>query len=202
MFNCLLFKCSRQESVAGSIVAGTGSQRTSKVLTQGQRPRNMSTLNKPVRSVVISECFRKNHGSAKDYIYVMDVTYITSETNEIRHTYEDFFDFHLQLIGHFPEEAGVRIGLLRHDSPQESTKRLIPQLPGQIMFVTDAVAKSRISPLQEYLKAVLVLPPKISRSPWVLSFFRTNGKNAAAAIERDQLGEVEEADDPIEYDYE
>ncbi|KAJ3031049.1 hypothetical protein HK097_005514 [Rhizophlyctis rosea] len=52
----------------------------------------------------------------------------------------------------------------------------------QMMYVSDTVAKARIVQLQSYIEGILGLPPKISRSPIVMSFFRTDGKHAETGV--------------------
>jgi hypothetical protein len=132
------------------------------------------------------------HSSYTNFqVYVMRVSYIGTPENTftlIRHTFEDFFDFHLQLIGHFPEESGLQVRPNRnnnnnnnetHSTSTTTPTRIIPELPAQMMFVSEAVAKSRVGPLQDYIKNILALPPKISRSPVTMQFLRQDGKHAA-----------------------
>jgi hypothetical protein len=59
-------------------------------------------------------------------------------------TFEDFFDFHIQLLGHFPAEAGIN-----------SSSRIIPDIPGQVMFVSESLALERKRMLTDYLKVLL-----------------------------------------------
>ncbi|KAJ3086942.1 Myosin 10A, isoform D [Quaeritorhiza haematococci] len=113
-----------------------------------------NAVNKPVKNASFLEVVRQTGGAARDY-----------------------------LLGHFPEEAGLRLKSFNNDSTTstangDAPKRIIPELPGQMMFVSEAVAKTRMSQLQEYARAILALPPKISRSPVVMNFFRVDGKNA------------------------
>ena len=60
----------------------------------------------------------------------------------------------------FPSEAGINGG-----------ERILPSLPGQMMFVGAAIAQSRIIPLNEYVRGLLNLDGKISKSQIVMSFF-------------------------------
>ncbi|KAI8822521.1 PX domain-containing protein [Fimicolochytrium jonesii] len=165
-------------------------------------PTSLATLRtKPVRKALITDVVKpggssKGGATGKDYVYHVQVFYVSvpdDQTTTIRQTYEDFFDLHMQLIGHFPEEAGVRVAPMRSrgDSTSEveampggwseGPKRIIPELPGQMMFVSEAAAKGRMAQLQSYIQAILALPPKISRSPVTLAFFRNDGKNALLA---------------------
>jgi hypothetical protein len=94
-------------------------------------------------------------------------------------SFEDFYELHLKLLGHFPEEAGIRTGTIPIEGQQNENTRILPELPCQMMFVSEAVAQTRLTQLQGYVdvnfiltQALLKLPMKISRSPLVLSFFR------------------------------
>ncbi|KAI8999847.1 hypothetical protein BC832DRAFT_563834 [Gaertneriomyces semiglobifer] len=170
------------------------------------------SVNKPIRRAQVEGVFRPptresstfRSATGKDYVYTVRVFPVglaaDDEGYAIRHTYEDFFDFHMQLIGHFPEEAGVRVKLLQqHQQPEaitddsgeqhfmpgawtEGPKRIIPELPGQMMFVSEAAAKGRVGQLQEYIQAILALPLKISRAPVTLQFFRCDGKHAVELL--------------------
>ncbi|KAJ3125743.1 Myosin 10A, isoform D [Nowakowskiella sp. JEL0407] len=152
---------------------------SSSVSSYKTKRKTTNAVNKPVKSATIVNTLRKSSGTSKDYIYEIHVQYIGNDTATIKQTYEDFFDFHIQLIGHFPEEAGVRIGLRAESEATSPQRRIIPDLPGQMMFVSEQIAKQRIQLLQEYIKSILALPPKISRAPVVLSFLRLDGKHAA-----------------------
>ncbi|KAI8833753.1 hypothetical protein BC829DRAFT_407635 [Chytridium lagenaria] len=148
-------------------------------------------INRPVKSATIMDVTRKTEKNGKDFVYTLRVQYVgQAESNVmyiVQHTYEDFFEFHLQLIGHFPEEAGVakKEGGFKGPSAQVAKveedgkiKRIVPELPGQMMVVSEAVAKTRIEMLQNYIQAIISLPAKISRSPLTMQFFRTDGKHA------------------------
>ncbi|KAJ3211735.1 Myosin 10A, isoform D [Dinochytrium kinnereticum] len=128
----------------------------------GQKAAQLSTkkpnINRPVKFAAIADVTRKN---SKDFVYTLHVQYTgQAEPNIlyiIQHTYEDFFDFHLQLIGHFPEEAGVSSGkkdvaFKSLPDNEAGSKRIIPELPGQMMVVSEAVAKTRIDMLQSYIQ--------------------------------------------------
>ncbi|KAJ3147126.1 Rho guanine nucleotide exchange factor 4 [Geranomyces michiganensis] len=163
--------------------------------------------NKPVRRAQITDVTR---APQKDYVYHIQVFHDAptdpavqqQQAPVIRHTYDDFFDLHMQLISHFPEEAGVAASLpsradsmadvdmpggwqSKHSSVSSAVqptpsppKRIIPELPGQMMYVSEAAAKARIPSLQSYIQGILVLPPKISKSPVTMAFFRSDGKHA------------------------
>ena len=119
-------------------------------------------INKPVKEAKITTISRvKPSSTSKSFSYTIDVSHIAGAVNHsIQRTFDEFFDLHMQLIGHFPEEAGI--------SAIES--RVLPDLPPQLMFVSEAVAQTRAVLLQSYLDSLVKLPPKISRSPVVLKF--------------------------------
>ncbi|KAJ3118691.1 Rho guanine nucleotide exchange factor 4 [Phlyctochytrium bullatum] len=162
----------------------------------GETHAKKITVNKPVKKAVIYDVKKKGNPNSKDYVYSMRVHYAgpgpaSANTGEVHHTFEDYFDMHLQLIGHFPEEAGLSLRkFARPESGSEeketgaaqASTRIIPELPCQMMFVSEAVAKARIGQLQDYINAILALPPKISRSPITMQFLRIDGKHAQALL--------------------
>jgi hypothetical protein len=83
----------------------------------------------------------------KCYLYVIQVKYSGGENETIERSYDDFFDMHLQIIGNFPLEAGVSIC-------GEIQPRIIPDLPGQLMYVSGKAARERIPLLQEYIEVL------------------------------------------------
>ncbi|KAJ3260020.1 Rho guanine nucleotide exchange factor 4 [Boothiomyces macroporosus] len=120
-----------------------------------------TSVNRPVKRATVLEVL-KNNGTHQ-YTYKIQITYISQgDPTIVYHTFDDFFDLHLQLIGHFPDAAGIKT------ADNVSTQRILPELPAQMMFVSEAVAQARILQLQ----TLISLPPKISRSPTVLKFFR------------------------------
>ncbi|TPX67259.1 hypothetical protein SpCBS45565_g03905 [Spizellomyces sp. 'palustris'] len=173
------------------------------------RAKSGTIFNKPVRKATIIDVIRQQPPAAsrsatgKDYVYLIDVFHVgvfDDQHMTIRHTYDDFFDFHMQLIGHFPEEAGVRVGLMQKDSTgelesmpgawSEGPRRIIPELPGQMMFVSEAAAKGRMAQLQDYIQCILALPSKISRSPVTMNFFRNDGKHVIALTSSTEANEI------------
>ncbi|EGF76758.1 hypothetical protein BATDEDRAFT_33799 [Batrachochytrium dendrobatidis JAM81] len=147
--------------------------------------RNNTAINKPVKHAKILDVTRGPGSGVKSFIYTIQITYVGLPTDQVKivpHSFDSFFDLHLQLVGHFPEAAGITTGaeIIRASSStggvvsgsKPDAPRILPQLPGQMMFVSEAVATGRIPQLQNYLDVLLSLPPKISRSPVVLKFFR------------------------------
>ncbi|KAJ3410974.1 Myosin 10A, isoform D [Chytridiales sp. JEL 0842] len=152
----------------------------------GQIKIQKAPFNKPVKKATIIDVKRmsSNGTQSKDYVYILRVAYVGTADNTyslVHHTFDDFFDFHLQLIGHFPEEAGLHL----HQTSESA--RIIPELPAQMMFVSETVAKSRTGALQEYVSGLIALPFKVSRSPVVMQFFRQDGKHAMSATGPTQI---------------
>ncbi|ORX44302.1 hypothetical protein BCR36DRAFT_127473 [Piromyces finnis] len=140
---------------------------------------NSSNINRPVNNAKIVDVKNICIDSTKKYVYAIEVDRGLSDISTVHHTYDDFFDLHLQLIGNFPEEAGVSLGFSNKNSNSVS-RRIIPDLPAQMMFVSEATARNRISGLQEYINTILHLPGKISKHPLVMNFFKTDGKWSAS----------------------
>ncbi|KAG4093594.1 hypothetical protein H8356DRAFT_999970 [Neocallimastix lanati (nom. inval.)] len=151
------------------------SSSTNNSLKKGQ----ISNINKPVNDAKIVDVENVSFESSKKYVYIIEVDRGNSDISIIHHTYDDFFDLHLQLIGNFPEEAGVSIGFNKNNNGKIS-RRIIPDLPAQMMFVSEAIARSRITRLQEYINTILKLPGKISKHPLVMNFFKADGKWSAS----------------------
>ncbi|RKO95750.1 hypothetical protein CXG81DRAFT_2336, partial [Caulochytrium protostelioides] len=125
-------------------------------------------VNKPVRRVTILGVVRIECGAQPRFVYLLEVTCIGEATpRTIYLAFEDLFDFHLQLIGHFPEECG------QATSRGSAETRPPLQFPGQVIHITEAVAYARIAGLQTYLTTILTtMPAKITRSPLIMNLFR------------------------------
>ena len=147
----------------------------------------------------------------------MQVTYVTSSQGKIapriiHHTFDDFLDFHLNLIGHFmsassltPSSSFSSLSSLNQppsayaSRPSSSSRVMkasnekeimdghleveplefsIPSLPVQRIFISEGSAQDRIGPLQKYIRSIIALPHKISRSPLVLKFLKEDGRQA------------------------
>ncbi|ESO90285.1 hypothetical protein LOTGIDRAFT_82338, partial [Lottia gigantea] len=97
-------------------------------------------------------------------VYVIFVTWSDSGTYVVYRRYSRFFDFQSALLDKFPIEGGSI----------DPESRIIPFLPGKIIFgrshIRD-VAVKRLGPINDYCKAVIALPPKISQCEEVLDFF-------------------------------
>lgn len=75
--------------------------------------------------------------------------------------YEDFYDLQVALLKNFPDEAGTRGG----------GERVIPFLPGPMPYVTDALTEMRQEQLNTYLRQLVALDLRLSRSIFVKGFF-------------------------------
>ncbi|MED6272130.1 SH3 and PX domain-containing protein 2A [Goodea atripinnis] len=82
----------------------------------------------------------------------------------------------MQLLDKFPIEGGQK----------DPKKRIIPFLPGKILFrrshVRD-VAMKRLRFIDDYCRALVRLPPHISQSEEVLHFFETKAEDINPPVE-------------------
>ncbi|XP_018606438.1 SH3 and PX domain-containing protein 2A isoform X3 [Scleropages formosus] len=108
----------------------------------------------------------KRRSPSKHYVYLINVTYSDSTSHIIYRRYSKFFDLQMQILDKFPVEGGQK----------DPKKRIIPFLPGKILFrrshVRD-VAMRRLRYIDDYCRALVRLPPQISQSEEVLRFFET-----------------------------
>uniref|UniRef100_A0A8C4ZAH3 SH3 and PX domain-containing protein 2A n=1 Tax=Gadus morhua TaxID=8049 RepID=A0A8C4ZAH3_GADMO len=90
--------------------------------------------------------------------------------------YSKFFDLQMQILDKFPIEGGQK----------DPKKRIIPFLPGKILFrrshVRD-VAMKRLRFIDDYCRALVRLPPQISQSEEVLRFFETKAEDINPPVE-------------------
>lgn len=96
------------------------------------------------------------------YYFTIEV-YRPTGNRVIYRTYQDFYDFHVRLLECFPDDSGT------------GGSRIIPYLPGQKLFVNDAVCKERREELDAYSQNLYRLPPRIIRCRLVAEFFKTSG---------------------------
>lgn len=80
---------------------------------------------------------------------------------ELSRVYQDFYDLQIALIQEFPAEAGNVSGV----------ERSLPYMPGPVTYVTDNISNGRRANLDDYLKNLLKLGAKITRSALVCRFF-------------------------------
>ncbi|XP_056622893.1 SH3 and PX domain-containing protein 2A isoform X2 [Triplophysa dalaica] len=118
----------------------------------------------------------KRRNPSKHYVYLINVTYSDSTSHIIYRRYSKFFDLQMQLLDKFPIEGGQK----------DPKKRIIPFLPGKILFrrshVRD-VAMKRLRFIDDYCRALVRLPPQISQSEEVLHFFETRPEDMSPPVE-------------------
>ncbi|XP_078120949.1 SH3 and PX domain-containing protein 2A isoform X1 [Sander vitreus] len=118
----------------------------------------------------------KRRNPSKHYVYLINVTYSDNTSHIIYRRYSKFFDLQMQILDKFPIEGGQK----------DPKKRIIPFLPGKILFrrshVRD-VAMKRLRFIDDYCRALVRLPPQISQSEEVLRFFETKAEDANPPVE-------------------
>lgn len=109
---------------------------------------------------------RERMHSPKRYVYEASVDWSDSNTTTCYRGYTDFFDLQCELLSMFPFEAGAVKGV----------PRTIPYLPGRKIFQrsTAALAEKRLPQIDDYVRRLVAMPEKVSRSEPVLKFFRAN----------------------------
>ncbi|KAJ3273942.1 Rho guanine nucleotide exchange factor 4 [Terramyces sp. JEL0728] len=126
--------------------------RASSNIAVDRNKKNPTTVNRPVKKATVLEVLKTN--GAHQYTYKIQITYISQgDPTIVYHTFDDFFDLHLQLIGHFPDAAGIKT------SDNAVSQRILPELPAQMMFVSEAVAQARILQLQVYIDIKIFCTP-------------------------------------------
>ncbi|XP_047433861.1 SH3 and PX domain-containing protein 2A isoform X8 [Mugil cephalus] len=118
----------------------------------------------------------KRRNPSKHYVYLINVTYSDNTSHIIYRRYSKFFDLQMQILDKFPIEGGQK----------DPKKRIIPFLPGKILFrrshVRD-VAMKRLRFIDDYCRALVRLPPQISQSEEVLRFFETKTEDINPPVE-------------------
>jgi len=166
------------EDLKDSPLIPTSNEANEKKMMQSPRkPLESQTKphpNRPLKSATMVDMIKSGKPSHPVYQYVINISYISGEPAIIIRKFCEFFDFHLNLIGHFPDLCSPKT-TLKSPKNAESTSGIemkLPDFPVQMMFVSETVALQRMSQLQAYINKILGFPPKISRSPPVLKFFR------------------------------
>ncbi|CAD6984675.1 unnamed protein product [Tilletia controversa] len=122
------------------------------------------------------------HFEQGDYWFRVQATHIAgpspappdvlrAPTGEVRELilyrlYEDFYEFQLALLEHFPAEAGRETG--PNGQPNE---RILPLMPGPIDEVDDVITSQRRADLDTYIQELCALPEHIRRSELLRVFF-------------------------------
>jgi hypothetical protein len=81
--------------------------------------------------------------------------------------YEDFYDFQIDLLSAFPDEAGTTQG----------KARTLPFMPGPVWVVTDVITHGRQQNLDDYIKKLLGMPPHIAKCALVRRLFAPREKD-------------------------
>ena len=92
-----------------------------------------------------------------EYLYELEVFHVHQKTEQIDYlwkSFNDFFELHLLLLGHFPEEAGI---VSNYKDGAATPQRILPELPCQMMFVSESVANARLQQLQTYIDVILLI---------------------------------------------
>jgi bud emergence protein 1 len=80
--------------------------------------------------------------------------------------YEDFYEFQIALLDHFPSEAG------RETMPSgQPSERILPLMPGPLDHVDDIITSQRRTDLDTYINELCALPEYIMSSELVRLFF-------------------------------
>ena len=113
----------------------------------------ITAINRPMKSAQLVEMIKSGKPSHPVYQYVLLITYQVGDSRKILRKFDDFFELHLNLLGHFPEAAGGRSTSLRNlsDPNAKPADRILPELPAQMMFVSETVAAQRMMQLQDYI---------------------------------------------------
>lgn len=139
-------------SVTGQNGYGGHSRQTSAFTFQQQQQQNL---------------YAPERASVPRFIYADDKFHFIVECRlsngthwDLSRVYEDFYELQINLINAFPEEAG-----------QQGKPRILPYMPGPVKYVTDNISEGRRANLDEYLRDLLRLQPKITCSSLVRNFF-------------------------------
>ncbi|GMF99929.1 hypothetical protein B5S33_g2290 [[Candida] boidinii] len=95
------------------------------------------------------------------YWYLITCQLQSGSIRSLCRYYEDFVNLHSNIMDCFPKEGGQL----------NKKERIIPHLPGPLQIITEGICHKRLPDLNKYLKGLLNLPVKISKSSLVLSFF-------------------------------
>ena len=125
----------------------------------GHRPTqprdSTATLLAPIAASIPRYCFEHDK-----YWYIIECVLEDGRHWELARYYENFYDFQVALLKEFPEEAGGN-----------NRERILPYMPGPVTVVTDAISNGRRESLNNYIKALLALPPRISKCYLVRQLF-------------------------------
>ena len=107
------------------------------------------------------ESFSSTNGK---YWFLVRVVLSDRSTRCLCRYYEDFFNFHQQILAAWPREGG------KFDT-KDHKERIIPFIPGPVMDVNENLCHRRMIDFDNYLKSLRDLPVHISKSVLVNSFY-------------------------------
>ena len=106
--------------------------------------------------------------------------------------YEDFYEFQIALLDHFPAEAGRET-----DAHGHASERILPLMPGPLDVVDDLITSQRRVDLDQYIIELCSLPEYIMRSELVRLFFEPRpGDHCTSHPAR---GPTDEQDSSLQY---
>ena len=127
----------------------------------GQQIRNSTQhLLAPVSASIPRYCFENDK-----YWFIIECVMEDGRHWELARFYENFYDFQIDLLQHFPKEAGQPV------NGQPAEPRILPYMPGPVTYVTDSITLGRRESLNQYVKELLALPPYISKCNLVRQLF-------------------------------
>ncbi|OBA17281.1 uncharacterized protein OGAPODRAFT_46265 [Ogataea polymorpha] len=124
--------------------------------------RSRATEPTPAYAIDVNiESFSCTNGK---YWYLVRVIFNNGVARSLCRYYEDFFNFHQNVLSTWPKEGG------KFDT-KDKRDRIIPFIPGPLMEVSESLCHKRLVDLDIYLKGLIQLPDYISKSVLVNSFF-------------------------------
>ena len=109
----------------------------------------------PISASIPRYCFDNDK-----YWYIIEAVMEDGRHWELSRFYQDFYDFQIELLASFEEEAG-----------NKGKPRTLPYMPGPVTYVTDAISNGRRQNLDDYIKKLLAMPPHISRCSLIRRLF-------------------------------
>ncbi|KAG9492582.1 hypothetical protein GDO78_000858 [Eleutherodactylus coqui] len=106
--------------------------------------------------------FEKRFSPSQHYVYMFMVKWQDLTEKLVYRKYTEIYEFHKELKDTFPIESGQI----------NKEHRTIPHLPAPKWFDGLRSTENRQVTLADYCSSILNLPPKISRCPHVLNFFK------------------------------
>lgn len=109
---------------------------------------------------VVSACVDRYYFADDRYWYLVIVELSNGRYRHLCRYYQDFYDFQVNLLDEFPEEAG-----------RAGKARTLPFMPGPLTYVNDSISSQRRANLDEYVRNLIKMPEYISKSPIVRQLF-------------------------------